>query len=84
VGACAVVGVSDAELGEAVKAFVTLRPGTALVARDIVRHCLNRLESHMAPKFVEFVDELPMTESGKVRHAALRERGARATTDERG
>ncbi|MBL8324558.1 MAG: acyl--CoA ligase [Rubrivivax sp.] len=74
VAACAVVGVPDARLGEAVKAFVTLRPGTSLAARDIVRHCLARLESHMAPKFVEFVDVLPTTESGKVRHATLRQR----------
>jgi amino acid adenylation domain-containing protein len=73
VAACAVVGVPDAQLGEVVKAFVTLRPGTTLAARDIVRHCLARLESHMAPKFVDFVDALPTTESGKVRHATLRQ-----------
>jgi long-chain acyl-CoA synthetase len=69
---CAVVGVADETLGQAVKAYVTLRAGSALVARDIVRHCLARLESHMAPKLVEIVDELPRTESGKIRHASLR------------
>ena len=74
VTSCAVIGVADEALGEAVKAYVTLRPGSTLVARDIVRHCLARLESHMAPKFVEIVDELPRTESGKIRHAALRGR----------
>ena len=31
--------------------------GPKLVERDIVRHCLARLEDHMAPKLVEFVDE---------------------------
>ena len=41
---------------------------------EIIRFCLAHLESHMAPKTVEIVDELPKTESGKVRHAALRER----------
>ena len=69
---CAVIGVADDSLGEAVKAFVTLRPGFELTARDIVKHCLARLENHMAPKFVDFVDELPRTESGKIRHASLR------------
>ncbi|MFA6262629.1 MAG: fatty acid--CoA ligase family protein, partial [Bacteroidia bacterium] len=71
---CAVVGVPDAALGEAVKAYVTLREGSKLAPRDIVRHCLGLLENHMAPQSVEIVDTLPQTESGKVRHAELRAR----------
>jgi len=69
---CAVVGVADAELGEAVKAYVTLAPGSRVGERDIIKHCLARLENYMAPRFVEIVDELPRTESGKIRHASLR------------
>lgn len=69
---CAVVGVADALLGQAVKAYVTLAPGCGLTERDIIRHCLARLESHMAPKSVAIVEELPRTESGKIRHASLR------------
>ena len=69
---CAVVGVADEALGQAVKAYVTLRPGCGLGERDIIKHCLARLENYMAPKFVEIVDELPRTDSGKIRHASLR------------
>jgi acyl-CoA synthetase (AMP-forming)/AMP-acid ligase II len=69
---CAVVGVADDLLGQAVKAYVTLRPGCTLAERDIVKHCLARLENYMAPKHVEIVRELPRTDSGKIRHASLR------------
>lgn len=68
----AVVGVPDELLGSAIHAYVKLAPGSGLGERDVIRHCLARLESHMAPKRVFFVDELPLTESGKVRRASLR------------
>jgi long-chain acyl-CoA synthetase len=73
VATCAVVGVPDDSLGEAVKAFVTLRPGWTVTERDIIKHCLSELENFMAPKSVVIVDQLPRTDSGKIRHASLRE-----------
>jgi acyl-coenzyme A synthetase/AMP-(fatty) acid ligase len=72
VSGCAVVGVADEGLGWAVKAYVTLRPGSGLGTREVVRHCLARLESYKVPKFVDIVEELPRTESGKIRRASLR------------
>ena len=67
----AVIGVADSVLGEAVKAFVVLKEGARLAERDVIRHCLGRLENFMAPKHVEFVHELPRTDTGKVKKAAL-------------
>lgn len=67
----AVVGVADDILGQAVKAYVTLVKGAQLTERDIIRHCQGRLETFMVPKSVEFVAELPKTNTGKIRKTGL-------------
>lgn len=67
----AVVGVDDEVLGQAVKAYVVLRPDAQLSERDVIRHCLAHLESFMAPKHVAFVDALPTTDTGKIRKKGL-------------
>jgi amino acid adenylation domain-containing protein len=69
----AVIGVSDALLGQAVKAFLVLKPGYSYTERDVIKHCLARLESFMAPKYVEFVASLPKTSSGKIDKKPLKE-----------
>ena len=73
----AVVGAPDALRGQRIKAFIVLAPGhaasDALVA-DIQRSVRTRLAAHEYPRDVEFIDELPMTTTGKVRRIELRER----------
>jgi long-chain acyl-CoA synthetase len=67
----AVIGVPDDLLGQAVKAFVTLKPGFQYTERDVIKHCTGRLENFMAPKYVEFVAELPKTDTGKIKKTGL-------------
>jgi long-chain acyl-CoA synthetase len=66
----AVVGVADAVLGQAVKAFIVSQD-QSLTARRVIAHCHERLEPMMVPKIVEFRTELPKTGSGKIRKVDL-------------
>ncbi|MDH6626194.1 crotonobetaine/carnitine-CoA ligase [Streptomyces sp. LBL] len=51
--------------------------------RELVRHCERELPAFAVPRYIETVAELPLTETGKVRKAVLRERGITATTWDR-
>jgi len=77
VAMAAVIGAPDPVRGDIVKAFVVLRPGEAaddgLKAR-LQDHVRQRLSAHQYPRALEFVDELPLTATGKVRRRDLRER----------
>jgi len=59
---------------------VTVRPGRALDPADLVRHCAGELPPFAVPRYVEIMASLPLTETGKVRKAALRERGVTPAT----
>jgi len=61
----AVLGVPDAVMGEAVKAFIVADQSRVTTSR-VLAHCRAHLEEFMVPKYVEFRDQLPRTESGKV------------------
>ena len=67
----AVVGVPDDVLGHAIKAYVVLERGAALSDRDLKRRCREKLETFFVPKHVEFVAELPRTDTGKIKKSAL-------------
>ncbi len=66
----AVIGVPDALLGQAVKAFL-VAPGVTLTTTDVIAHCKTRLEDFMIPQYVEFRSELPKTGNGKIRRQEL-------------
>ena len=69
VGVCA---VSDRVLGESVHAAVVLAPGSALTEQDVVAWCAQHLASVKKPRSVEFVDELPISSTGKLLRRELR------------
>jgi long-chain acyl-CoA synthetase len=69
----AVVGMPDATFGEAVAAFVELRPDREATEAEIVEHCRERIASYKKPKRV-FFEALPRNTQGKVLKHELRER----------
>ncbi len=82
VAEAAAVGVPDPVLGQTVAAYVVLAPGCTHSEKDVVRHCLSRLEPFMVPRQVSFVDALPKTHTGKIQKTGLRTI-APSTNDER-
>ena len=73
----AVIGKADELRGQIVKAFVVLAPGYVAgsdLAAEIQQSVRRRLSAHEYPREVEFIDELPMTTTGKVRRIDLRAR----------
>lgn len=66
------VGVPDEHSGEAPK-LVVVRKDPALTAEDLIEHCRRHLTGYKVPRHVEFRDELPKTNVGKVLRRELRE-----------
>lgn len=70
----AVIGIPSEHAGEVVKAFI-VRKDETLTKEKIVAFCKDRLTSYKAPKRIEFRDELPKSNVGKILRRALREEG---------
>jgi len=70
----AVVGVPDPKWGENVCAVIVATPGSEIVSADLVAFVRQRLAGFKVPRHIVFVDELPVTGSGKVVKAQLRQR----------
>jgi long-chain acyl-CoA synthetase len=68
---CAAVGVPNEVSGETVKLFV-VKSDPSLTEADVIAHCRANLTAYKVPKEVEFKDELPKTNVGKILRRALR------------
>jgi carnitine-CoA ligase len=67
-----------------VMATIVRRPGPGPTELELIRFCEPRLPYFAVPRYIEFAEELPTTESGKVQKYKLRERGVTAATWDRG
>ncbi|MDH7797584.1 MULTISPECIES: ATP-dependent acyl-CoA ligase [unclassified Beijerinckia] len=78
VAACAVYPVPS-ELGEdEVAVAVQRKAGVDLLPLDLIKYCEGRMAYFAVPRFVRFVDEMPLTENGKIKKVSLREAGLTA------
>lgn len=66
-----------------VMAALVLKEGATVGGEEIVRYCEGKMSYFAVPRFVEFVGELPRTESGKIQKFKLRERGRSEATWDR-
>jgi acyl-CoA synthetase (AMP-forming)/AMP-acid ligase II len=69
----AVIGVPDEQWGEVVKAVVSLHPGASATEAELIGYCRDRLAHFKCPKSVDFTDELPRHETGKLYRRLVRE-----------
>ena len=70
----AVIGIPDEYRGETVKAFVSLKAGATATPEEIIEHCKKLMAAYKYPRFVEIVDEIPKTVTGKFLRRVLRDR----------
>ena len=69
---CACIGVPDEHTGEAVKLFV-VRRDPALTEAELLAYCREQFTAYKKPKFIEFRNELPKSNVGKILRRALRD-----------
>ncbi|MDE2394062.1 MAG: AMP-binding protein [Burkholderiales bacterium] len=69
-----VFGVPDLRYGEEICAWIVLKPGESSSAEEIKAFCKDQIAHYKVPRYVRFVDELPMTVTGKAQKFLMRER----------
>jgi len=72
----AVIGVPDAEFGEAIMAYVVAKDGATPGEDALIEHCRQHIASYKKPRHIRFVDSLPRNTTGKVAKPLLRDQAA--------
>ena len=78
-----VVGTPSAKYGEEVAAFIILKDGALLTEEEVLDFCRGRISRYKIPTHVFFVDDFPMTASGKVQKYKLKDRAVSHMTEPR-
>ncbi|MCM3077830.1 AMP-binding protein [Brevibacillus invocatus] len=73
-----VVGVPDSKYGEQVLACIRVKPGEDLKVEEVKEFCDGRIARFKVPHYIQFVEEYPMTASGKIQKFKLREQAMQA------
>jgi fatty-acyl-CoA synthase len=68
-----VIGVADDVFGEVSAAYIIPREGETIDPQEIVDFCASEIANFKVPRYVEIIDEFPMTQSGKIQKFKLRE-----------
>jgi fatty-acyl-CoA synthase len=68
-----VFGVPDPQYGEQLCAWIRLREGTTSTGQDVVEFCKSAIAHYKVPKYIRFVNEFPMTVTGKVQKFVMRQ-----------
>ncbi|MEG0928087.1 MULTISPECIES: AMP-binding protein [Chryseobacterium] len=68
-----IIGVPSEKFGEEVMAWVKVRKGFSITEEELKDYCKGRIAHYKVPKYWKFVDEFPMTISGKIRKVEMRE-----------
>ena len=68
-----IVAVPSEKYGEEAYAFVIKRAGSTVTEKDIQTYVANNMARHKVPSYVEFIDQMPMTASGKIQKFVLRD-----------
>jgi fatty-acyl-CoA synthase len=68
-----VIGVPDERYGEAVMAWVILRPGQQATEEELREYCRDKIAYYKVPRYWRFTDAFPMTVTGKIQKFKMRE-----------